>query len=428
MALPLAAGLAFLLACTARAQTPPEVFKAALVQDFAKGEDLAKLDAAGQPAPLPQLLEQAKYVQAGREPGDEPETHVAFVRSVARRLGTSREAAIALYGQRVRQRRDSPAAREELDARAAIALDVARNPGITEAKRKRMSRDLAATSDALARGMNGDAGSIPAAEQEPAKLVARAVAYHDPDAPVYNADGERNFSAMLPRVQPTRLVTNPTPSPDASPSDGSSLAYVSETLDRWGESVADLGRSIRNKFYAGKELLKDGFGYIFRPNRSTNWGVEPLVDGLRKIAAYMMGTGKASTDMYVGDLSSAAGGKLGGHKSHRLGRDVDIGFYATDENGRPVQLGFVRFTQGKDGLTGWNGRQKVRFDAKRNWYLIQAILANDDPGFKPANIFIAKHLETAILAEAGDTPERRRAASLMSYWPGHDNHLHLRVQ
>lgn len=428
MALPLAAGLVVLLACSARAQTPPEVFKAALVKDFAKGEDLSKLDAKDQPAPLAQLLDQAKYVQAGRELGDEPETHIAFVRSVARRLGTSRDAAVALYGQRVRQRRAVPAAQQELDVRAAIALDVARNPGISEAKRKRMRADLTATSAALASGMNGDAGFIPAAPQAPAVIVAKAVPYEDPDAPVYDENGVRNWSSVLPRVQPTRLVTNPTPSPDTAPSDGWSLAYVSRTLDRWGESVADLGRSIRNKFYAGKELVKDGFGYIFRPNRSTNWGIEPLVDGLRKIAAYMMGTGKASTDMYVGDLSSAAGGKLGGHKSHRSGRDVDIGFYGTDEAGRPVQLGFVAFTQGQDGLTGWNGRQKVRFDAKRNWYLIQAILANDDPGFKPTNIFIAKHLETAILAEADIPAERQRAAALMSYWPGHDNHLHLRVQ
>ncbi len=421
MALPLAAGLVVLLACSARAQTPPEVFKAALVQDFAKGEDLSKLDAAGQPATISQLLEQAKYVQAGREPGDEPETHIAFVRSVARRLGTSRDAAVALYGQRVRQRRAVPAAPSELDTRAAIALDVARNPGISEAKRKRMRRDLAATSDMLSRGMNGDAGFIPAAEQAPAQIVARPVMYQDPEAP-------RNWSSVLPRVQPTRLVTNPTPPPDVSPSSGWSLASVSATLDSWGESVADAGRSIRNKFYAGKELIKDGFGYIFRPGRTTNWGVEGLVDGLRKIAAYMLGSGRASTDMYVGDLSSANGGQLGGHKSHRRGRDVDIGFYATDEAGRPVNLGFVSFTAGKDRLTGWNGRQKVRFDAKRNWYLVQAILANDDPDFKPTNIFIAKHLETAILAEATDPAQRARAAGLMSYWPGHDNHLHLRVE
>jgi len=428
MALPLAAGLALLLSCSAAAQSPAEEFKAVLVRDFASGTDLTALAAVGQTPDISKLLDQAKYVQAGREPGDEPETYVAFVRSVARRLGVSKDKAVALYGTRVRAARAVAAPQAELDTRAAIALDVARNPGISEAKRLRMKRDLAATSDMLRRGMNGDAGYIAPPSQAPAEVVAVAVAYHDPDAPVYDANGVRNWSAVLPRVQPMRLVTSPTPPPDASPASGWSLAAVSATLDRWGETVADAGRDIRNKFYAGKELIKDGFGYIFRPGRSTNWGIEPLVDGLRKIAAYMMGSGRASTDMYVGNLSSANGGKLGGHKSHQRGRDVDIGFYTTDTAGRPVNLGFVSFTQGKDGLTGWNGSQKVRFDAKRNWFLIQAILANGDPGFKPANIFIAKHLETAILAEAGDPAQRRRAAALMSYWPGHDNHLHLRVE
>ncbi|MDO8757601.1 MAG: hypothetical protein Q7J64_06295, partial [Elusimicrobiota bacterium] len=98
MALPLTAALAVLVALQASAQTSAEDFKKALSRDFAQGADLSKLDAAGQTAPLSQLLDQAKYVQAGREPGDEPETHIAFVRSVARRLGTSRDAAVLLYG------------------------------------------------------------------------------------------------------------------------------------------------------------------------------------------------------------------------------------------------------------------------------------------------------------------------------------------
>lgn len=207
-------------------------------------------------------------------------------------------------------------------------------------------------------------------------------------------------------------------------------AYVSESLDQAGQWVSGVARSVRNRFYSGIEMIQ-GFGYkIIHAGRSTNWGTKPLVDGLRRIAAYMRGTGKAESDLAVGDISSANGGRLGGHASHQTGRDVDIGFYMTESgSGKAVDaMNFVRFTGGRDGLTGNYGGRPVRFDAERNWMLIQAILANPDPEFKPTHIFIAKHLEGAVLAAAGNSPDRARAAALMSYWPGHDNHLHLRVQ
>jgi hypothetical protein len=209
-----------------------------------------------------------------------------------------------------------------------------------------------------------------------------------------------------------------------------STAYVSQSLDEAGQWVSGVARSVRNRFYSGIEMIQ-GYGYKFiHAGRQTNWGTKPLVDGLRKIAAYMRGTGKAETDLAVGDISSANGGQLGGHASHQTGRDVDIGFYMTDAaSGKAADtLNFVRFTGGRDGLSGNNNGRPVRFDAERNWMLVQAILANPDPAFKPTHIFIANHLKAAVLAAGANSPERGRAAALMSYWPGHDNHLHLRVQ
>lgn len=209
-----------------------------------------------------------------------------------------------------------------------------------------------------------------------------------------------------------------------------SYASVKASLGEAQDWVTGVARSVRNRFYSGIEMIQ-GYGYKFiHAGRQTNWGTKPLVDGLRAIAAYMKGTGKAQTDLAVGDLSSANGGKLGGHASHQTGRDVDIGFYMTESgSGKPVDtMNFVRFTGGRDGLSGDNGGRAVRFDAERNWMLVQAILANPDPEFKPTHIFIANHLRAAVLAAGANSPERERAAALMTYWPGHDNHLHLRVQ
>jgi len=235
-------------------------------------------------------------------------------------------------------------------------------------------------------------------------------------------------------------LTNPTPAPpNYQPATFSELVtgyahQAKETvvsgLNQASEWVSGVARSVRNSFYTGIEMIQ-GYGYKFiHAGRSSNWGTKPLVNGLRTIAAYMRGTGKAETDLAVGDLSSVNGGQLGGHASHQTGRDVDIGFYMTDAGtGKPVDtLNFVSFTGGKDGLTGSNGGRAVRFDAQRNWMLIQAILANPDPEFKPTYIFISNHLRAAVLAAGAASPERDRAAALMRFWPGHDNHLHLRIQ
>src|SRR3990167_6602467 len=101
MTKPLVVCLALVISLQASAQPArrsPAELKAELTRSFAKGADVAALDFAGQAEPLVKLFDQAKYVQAGREPGDEVETHVAFVRSVARRLGTRSDRAVELYG------------------------------------------------------------------------------------------------------------------------------------------------------------------------------------------------------------------------------------------------------------------------------------------------------------------------------------------
>jgi hypothetical protein len=225
----------------------PDQLKSELAQDFAKGVDVSKLDVSGQPEALVKLFDQAKYVQAGREPGDQKETHVLFVRSVARRLFVAITPAVELYGDRVRPSRNSAATKDELDARAAIAADVKRNPGISEQKKARVTRDLGQTSAYLQRGMNGDANFIGAPAQAPT-LTATAVG-----ARPGNAASQRiNWANIPPQVEPTRLVTYATPSPAApAPPLGlaSSLAQSWESLKsyiNWEE-----GKSVAVEAYTG---------------------------------------------------------------------------------------------------------------------------------------------------------------------------------
>jgi len=146
---PLAVLLVALFAFPASAQTRaknPEALTAELTRKFVSGEEIKDLSALETAKPLVELFKQAQYIQAGREARDEKETYVAFVRSVARRLGARSDRAVELYGDRVRPARSVQATQSEIDAREALAEDVRRNPGISEAKKRRLAQDLQETS------------------------------------------------------------------------------------------------------------------------------------------------------------------------------------------------------------------------------------------------------------------------------------------
>jgi len=321
------------------------------------------------------------------------------------------------YGGRVSFEPTTVAAVAEVRAR--------RNARVAEAMRKNAANPGAEMFD----GSKDLLGGLfsPAVSAVPAPTprgAAQPVAYAPSvQLPLQN---QRSLSSPVPEMT---SYSEPSFAQRAVSAYESTTAYVTESLDAAGKYLSGVARGVVNRFYRGIEMIQ-GYGYKFiHAGRQNNWGTKPLVDGLRKIAAYMRGAGRAETDIAIGDISSAHGGQLGGHASHQTGRDVDIGYYMVDENGTPVDAqGFVRFSQEKDGLTGYAGGRKVRFDAQRNWFLVQAILASDDPAFRPTYIFINAHLENAVLAAAGDSPERGRAAELMRPWPGHDNHLHLRVE
>ncbi|MDD5302864.1 MAG: hypothetical protein PHS14_07100, partial [Elusimicrobia bacterium] len=264
MAQPLAACLAVLLALQASAQTTaknPRELKAELTRGFAKGIDLSGLDGSGQAEPLVQLLDQAKYVQAGREPGDAKETHIAFVRSVARRLGARLDPAVELYGNRVRPARAAAAAQREIDARAAIAEDVKRNPGISAEKKARLARNLSQTDEYLKMGMNGDANFVGGPKAGPAELNVTVVGAPARDSVLYDSHGDRNWSKILPQVQPVSLVTHPTPAPATTPGALSSLpSAMTRIVYSLTElsSFIDVKRGAEVAYEAVRGVLEEG--------------------------------------------------------------------------------------------------------------------------------------------------------------------------
>lgn len=247
MARPLAAVLAVLFALPALAQTArraPAAAKAELARDFGQGKDVSAQDFAGQPDALVKLFEQAKYVQAGVEPGDEKETYVAFVRSVARRLGVNPDLAAELYGKRPpRGRRETVAPKNEIDARAALADDVRHNPGISAAKKARMEKDMSRTSEYLKMGLNGDLTQVGGPGERPIEVAFVSPAS---DGVVYDNHGvARDWSSLPPRVQPMSLTTAAPPPLGAATAGAMSWASLASYFD-W-----EKGKQVAEEAYTG---------------------------------------------------------------------------------------------------------------------------------------------------------------------------------
>ena len=121
------------------------------------------------------------------------------------------------------------------------------------------------------------------------------------------------------------------------------------------------------------------------------------------------------------DASQRGGGQLGGHLSHRDGRDVDITYFQRKCGPRGCPLEAV---------------SPKRLDVKRQWSLIRYWLENDDVQY----IFIDYHLQKVLYEHAVKNgvsktklkrwfqyprPVHKRKGRIR-HWESHRNHLHAR--
>lgn len=159
------------------------------------------------------------------------------------------------------------------------------------------------------------------------------------------------------------------------------------------------------------------------------YGTAELVRMLRRSATAIARVWPGSR-LTVGELSSARGGWIPGHHSHRNGRDVDVAFYMRDSRGRMLRaLRFVPFAH----LSAGHGRgPHQRFDDARNWALVASMLR--DPEARVQYMFVAKPIRRRLLkagyrAGAGQTFLRAAAAVMTEPKQGHKHgdHFHVRI-
>jgi len=132
----------------------------------------------------------------------------------------------------------------------------------------------------------------------------------------------------------------------------------------------------------------------------------------------------------LGELSQQQGGRIPGHRSHRNGRDVDLGFYLLDELGQPATA--PTFVPIGRGSFGSHAGQRFELDVPRNWTLVSKLVHDDDAQVQ--FVFVAKSVSTRLLAYAESIGEPEwliaRAKAVM-FQPRHGNrhqsHFHVRI-
>ncbi|MEM1415454.1 MAG: penicillin-insensitive murein endopeptidase, partial [Myxococcota bacterium] len=166
-------------------------------------------------------------------------------------------------------------------------------------------------------------------------------------------------------------------------------------------------------------------------------GTLELVD-LVRWAATQVGEAHGGPGLLVGDLAGPRGDRLRPHRSHRTGLDADLGFYLTDAEGTPLAV--PRFIElDGEGLAEDREGNAVRFDVRRNWALIAALLGQD---VTPVQyLMVIRPLKEALLREAERVGApawlRSRAEAVVgpqrtgrgrwARFGTHVSHFHLRI-
>jgi hypothetical protein len=173
------------------------------------------------------------------------------------------------------------------------------------------------------------------------------------------------------------------------------------------------------------EALPEGDGYrIRRPHRA--YGASHVVEHLQRAIAGVRAMYDVHT-LAIGDISDANGGRLGGHRSHQSGLDVDIGFY------------FHRVPEGyPDRFIAAN----ADLDLDATWALLLAFVRSAELDTGVHMIFLDYDVQATLykFAKKRGTPDEDLAAifqyprgkdslaGIVRHWPHHADHLHVRFK
>ena len=209
---------------------------------------------------------------------------------------------------------------------------------------------------------------------------------------------------------------NPDYKPDDTVDAGTRLLVYRHDPEK---PTLSIGAPNRGKLRNGMPL-PEGPGWRLRTHRPRTYGAVHTIHALVQAFETFSERYPDGPMIRVGELARRTGGKVPPHRSHRTGRDIDIGYI---------------FRGIDDGEHRWRYMNTSNFDAEKNWALVDAILKTG----QVQTIYMSKKLqkllhkeaqkhladsELAALFEYPITPESPHA--VIQHWRGHTNHMHVR--
>jgi penicillin-insensitive murein endopeptidase len=199
-----------------------------------------------------------------------------------------------------------------------------------------------------------------------------------------------------------------------------------------GRGPTSIGAPSSGYLHEGIALPERGTGFTrARRGEETRFGTPQLVGAITGALESVVLRFPGTIPTRVGDVSSPLGGRHRRHRSHRVGRDVDVLFFVTDHAGRSVQtrwMAFSRFGHAFDDESG----EVFFYDDARNWHFVRTLLLDSNAAVQW--IFVSRGLKTRLLDYAiAHEPDRRaivRAAYVLQQPENaspHDDHFHVRV-
>lgn len=181
-----------------------------------------------------------------------------------------------------------------------------------------------------------------------------------------------------------------------------------------------IARGSPSGFSAGEQLTPGPGIQMTAHNMDRKWGRPQVVKLLRGVLTDVFRRWPQRHPAVVGSLSRAGGGRLGHHKSHRSGQDVDIGYYTYAPS-----------------VKDWAKMRPGDLDVERNWYFLD----NLERTGHVAAIFMAPSLQRRIYTYAASIgvpesrlramfqygPKGRDPGSLIRNKTGHRDHMHIRL-
>jgi murein endopeptidase len=196
------------------------------------------------------------------------------------------------------------------------------------------------------------------------------------------------------------------------------LSWREFTTESRSESV---GKPNDGYLRHGREMPREGTGF-YRKNDRAPFGTDEAIAIVLWACSEMVRLYPGTVPAVIGNLSKEGGGRLKPHKSHRAGRDVDIGYYFNENQ-------FVR---------GFTDATPDTMDAEKVWTLVELFLST----YQVEYIFIDQTLQEPLFEEAlrrGWTESEleeifeaplgaRPKHGLIRHSRGHKHHLHVRFK